>query len=55
MLDGKPYPTVLGKAKVQKLCADAFSECSVSAKVVEAIATAIGNKGIVRCNLIIKK
>lgn len=55
MLDGKPYPTELGKAKVTKLSGEAFAECSVSSKVVTAIENSKAAHGLVRCSLIIKK
>lgn len=55
MLNGKPYPSEIGKAKVEKLSGESFSECSVPAKVASAITSTIENNGTVRCNLIIKK
>lgn len=55
MLDGKPYPSELGKAKVTKLSGDSFSECSVSSKVVTAVKECLNSHSLIRCNLIIKK
>lgn len=55
MLDGKPYPTELGKAKVTKLSGESFAECSVSGKVATAIENGKAAHSLVRCSLIIKK
>ena len=55
MLDGKPYPSELGKAKVTKLSGESFAECSVSRKVIIAIENSKASHNLVRCNLIIKK
>lgn len=55
MIDGKPYPTELGKAKIIKLSGDSFAECSVSGKVVAAIEACQSSHNLVRCSLIIKK
>lgn len=55
MLDGKPYPSELGKAKVTKLSGESFSECSVSSKVVNLIEASKASNSFLRCNLIIKK
>lgn len=55
MLDGKPYPSELGKAKVTKLSGESFAECRVSSKVTTAIEKSKTSNNLVRCNLIIKK
>ena len=55
MLDGKPYPSELGKAKVTKLSGESFAECSVSSKIITAIENSKASHNLIRCNLIIKK
>lgn len=55
MLDGKPYPSEIGKAKVTKLSGDSFSVCSVSNKAVAMIKTGLASHSLIRCNLIIKR
>ena len=55
MLDGKPYPSELGKAKVAKLSGESFAECSAPSKVITAIENSKASHNLVRCNLIIKK
>lgn len=52
MLDGKPYPSELGKAKVTKLSGESFAECKASGKVVTAIESCQMSHTLVRCNLI---
>ena len=48
MLDGKPYPSELGKAKVTKLSGESFAECSVSRKVIIAIENSKASNNLVR-------
>lgn len=55
MLDGKPYPSELGKGKITKLSGESFAECNVPGKVIKAIENCKANHYLVRCNLIIKK
>lgn len=54
MLEGQPYPTLLGEVEVTKLTGESFSECAVPKKIgAELLASFNGAKKI-ECKLIIK-
>lgn len=55
MLEGKPYPSDIGIAKVEKLSGNDFAECTLSSKAVNTVANFLTNNVRVRCSLIIKK
>ena len=55
MIDGKPYPTSIGEAKVKNLAGDSFSECEVAKKAGKAISEKLSSGATIRCSLIIKK
>lgn len=55
MLEGKPYPSDFGTAKVTKLSGSDFAECDVTNKISKTIADCLNSHIRVRCSLIIKK
>lgn len=55
IINGKPYPTVIGEAKVKKLAGEEFAECKVNKKTASSVGDALSKKACLRCNLIIKK
>ena len=55
LINNKPYPTVIGEAKVKKLAGEEFAECEVNKKTASFVDDALLKRTRVRCNLIIKK
>lgn len=55
IIEGRPYPTSLGEAKVKKLAGDSFSECEVSKKEGKVVSEKLSAGAMIRCSLIIKK
>ena len=55
MIDGKPYPSIIGELTVKKLAGDSFSECLVDKKTGLGIAEKFkaGNK--IECKLMIRR
>lgn len=54
MLEGQPYPTLLGEVEVTKLTGEAFSECAVSKKIGAELLSAFNGAKKLECKLIIK-
>lgn len=54
MLNGKPYPTVIGEITVTKLSGNDFAECSVPKKIGAELQARFQAAEKLNCNLIIK-
>lgn len=54
MLDGKPYPLVIGEITVTRLSGDDFAECSVPKKIGAELLARFQAAEKLHCNLIIK-